>query len=142
MGPLTRRFGERKVLIAGLVAGATGFATYGLARTGLVFMCAVPVVALWGLASPAAQALMSRRIGPSEQGALQGAIGSIMGVATMIGPALFATTFAYFIRDGARLHVPGAAYLLAASMLAGGALLADLVTKSGENSANGPLGST
>lgn len=142
VGPLTRRFGERRVLIAGLVAGATGFTTYGLAQSGLVFMCAVPIVALWGLASPAAQALMSRRIGPSEQGALQGAIGSIMGVATMIGPALFATTFAYFIGDGARLHVPGAAYLLAASMLAAGALLARQVTKPGENSAAGPVAGT
>ena len=142
VGPLTRRFGERRVLIAGLVAGAVGFTTYGLARTGLVFMCAVPVVALWGLASPSAQALMSRRIGPSEQGALQGAIGSIMGVATMIGPGLFAATFAWFIGDGARLHLPGAAYLLAAALLAAGALLAAHVTRTDENSGTGPLGRT
>jgi DHA1 family tetracycline resistance protein-like MFS transporter len=142
VGPLTRRFGERRVLIAGLVAGAVGFTTYGLARTGFVFMCAVPVVALWGLASPSAQALMSQRIGPSEQGALQGAIGSIMGVATMIGPGLFAATFAWFIGDGARLHLPGAAYLLAASLLAAGALLAAHVTRTDENSGTGPLGRT
>jgi DHA1 family tetracycline resistance protein-like MFS transporter len=142
VGPLTRRFGERRVLIAGLIAGSAGFVTYGLARTGFVFMCAVPVVALWGLASPAAQALMSRRIGPSEQGALQGAIGSIMGVAMMIGPALFAATFAWFIGDCARLHVPGAAYLLAAALLAAGALLAELVTRTADNGASGPLGHT
>jgi DHA1 family tetracycline resistance protein-like MFS transporter len=71
---------------------------------------------------------MTRHVGASEQGQLQGANGSIMGIATMIGPTLFATTFAYFIGDGARLHVPGAAFLVAAALLAGGALLASRVT--------------
>ena len=38
---------------------------------------------------------MTRRVGPSEQGELQGANGSVMGVATMIGPTLFAGDFAW-----------------------------------------------
>jgi DHA1 family tetracycline resistance protein-like MFS transporter len=128
VGPMVRRFGERRVLIAGLLAGVLGFAVYGVAPSGAVFMAGVPVVALWGLASPAAQALMSRRLGPSEQGQLQGANGSLMGIAMMIGPSMFAATFAYCIGDGARLHVPGAAYLLAAALLLMGAVLAARVT--------------
>jgi DHA1 family tetracycline resistance protein-like MFS transporter len=132
--PLVRRFGERRVLIAGLVAGAIGFWAYGLAPTGWLFLTGVPVVALWGLASPAAQSLMTRHIGPSEQGQLQGANGSIMGIAMMIGPTVFAGVFAYFIGAGTRLHVPGAAYLLAGAMLLCGALLAARVTaRSGED---------
>jgi DHA1 family tetracycline resistance protein-like MFS transporter len=126
--PVVRRFGERRALIFGLAAGAVGFTMYGVAPTGLAFLAAVPVVALWGLASPAAQSIMTRHVGVSEQGQLQGANGSIMGIATMIGPTLFATTFAYFIGDGARLHLPGAAFLVAAALLAGGALLASRVT--------------
>jgi len=128
VAPLVRRFGERRILIAGLLLGALGFAMYGVAPTGTLFVAAVPVVALWGLASPAAQALMSRRIGPSEQGQLQGANGSVMGIATMIGPAMFAATFAYFIGAGAGVHLPGAAYLLAATLLLMGAVLAARVT--------------
>jgi DHA1 family tetracycline resistance protein-like MFS transporter len=126
--PAVRRFGERRTLIAGLAAGAAGFAAYGLAPTGAWFLAAVPVVALWGLASPAAQSVMTRHVGASEQGQLQGANGSIMGIAMMIGPTMFATVFAFFIGEGARLHVPGAAFLLAAGLLAGGALLAARVT--------------
>jgi DHA1 family tetracycline resistance protein-like MFS transporter len=128
IGRAVRRFGERRVLLAGLSCGAIGFFGYGLAPTGALFLAAAPVVALWGLASPAAQGLMSRHIGPSEQGALQGAAGSIMGIATMIGPSLFAGTFAYFIGEGARWHVPGAAFMLAAMLLAAGALLAARTT--------------
>lgn len=128
VGTAVRRLGERRVLLTGLACGAVGFFCYGLAPTGALFMAAVPVVALWGLASPAAQGLMTRHIGPTEQGALQGAAGSIMGIATMIGPALFAGTFAYFIGAGTRWHLPGAAFMLAALLLAAGAVVAARTT--------------
>ncbi len=131
VGPLVRRYGERRVLVGGLLAGAAGFAVYGLAPTGWLFLTGLPLAALWGVSSPAAQSLMTRRIGPSEQGELQGANGSIMGIATMIGPSMFAAVFAHFIGEGARVHVPGAAFLLAAMLLLGGALLAARVTRPG-----------
>jgi len=128
VGPLVRRLGERRVLLLGLLCGNVGFLAYGLAPTGLLFLAAVPVVALWGLASPTTQGLMSQQVGASQYGELQGAAGSVMGVATMIGPALFATTFAYFIGAGAPLHLPGAAYLLASLLLAAATVLALRVT--------------
>ena len=128
VGPSVRRFGERRVLLAGLCAGSVGFIVYAFAPTGAMFMSGVVVVALWGLASPAAQGLMTRHIGPSEQGELQGANGSILGIATMIGPTLFAGTFAYFIGEGTRWHIPGAAFLLAAALLATAAFVAAQVT--------------
>jgi MFS transporter, DHA1 family, tetracycline resistance protein len=128
VGPLVRRLGERRVLLLGLLCGNLGFLAYGLAPTGLLFLAAVPVVALWGLASPTTQGLMSQQVGASQYGELQGAAGAVMGVATMIGPALFATTFAYFIGAGAPLHLPGAAYLLASLLLAAAAVLALRVT--------------
>lgn len=128
VGPAVRRLGERRVLLAGLTCGAVGFFAYGLAPTGVWFLAAVPVVALWGLASPAAQGLMTRHVGPAEQGALQGANGSVMGIATMIGPGLFAATFAYFIGEGTRWHQPGAAFMLAALLLAMGTVVAARTT--------------
>jgi len=128
VGPLVRRHGERRVLLAGLACGSVGFVLYGLAPTGLLFLAAVPVVALWGLASPTAQGIMTRLVGATEYGELQGATGAVMGVATMIGPSLFAGTFAWFIGDGAHLQIPGAAYLLAALLLATGGVLAARVT--------------
>jgi DHA1 family tetracycline resistance protein-like MFS transporter len=128
VGPLVRRWGERRVLLAGLACGAVGFCAYGLAPTGVLFLAAVPVVALWGLASPAAQGIMTRQVGTSQYGELQGATGAVMGVATMIGPSMFATTFAHFIGEGAGLHLPGAAFLLAGLLLAVALLLASGVT--------------
>lgn len=128
VGPLVRRFGERKILLFGLICGAAGFLIYALAETGRVYAAGIPVFALWGLASASVQGLMTRLVDSTEQGGLQGANGSIIGIATMIGPMMFAGTFAYFIGDNAPWHVPGAAYLLASLVLSAAALLAARVT--------------
>jgi DHA1 family tetracycline resistance protein-like MFS transporter len=76
------------------------------------------------LASPAMQALMSKRVGPSEQGQLQGALMSLFGVAGMIGPLVFTQAFAVAIAPGRSVQFPGAPYWLAAALLAGSLLLA------------------
>jgi MFS transporter, DHA1 family, tetracycline resistance protein len=117
VSPLVARLGERRVMIAGLWFGLTGFALYGLAATGLVFWLAVPVNCLWGLSGPPMQSLMTRRVNGSEQGQLQGALSSMRGIAFMIGPLLFTNMFAAFIGGERDWHLPGAPYLLAALML-------------------------
>jgi DHA1 family tetracycline resistance protein-like MFS transporter len=60
---------------------------------------------------------MSHVVGPTEQGQLQGANASIMGIANLLGPGLFAQILAYSIASE-RWHMPGAAFLLAALILA------------------------
>jgi DHA1 family tetracycline resistance protein-like MFS transporter len=117
IGRTVRRFGERTTLIVGLGFGVAGFAVFGLAPTGLVFWSGIPLLALWGFASPSALGLMSRRVGASEQGQLQGANSSLLGVANMLGPGLFTQAFATFIGAGVAWHLPGAAFLLAAVLL-------------------------
>ncbi|MBV9757722.1 MAG: TCR/Tet family MFS transporter [Alphaproteobacteria bacterium] len=115
--PAVRRFGERRSLLAGLAFGTAGFAIFGLAPSGWLFCAGIPVMALWGLTAPAAQGLMSRRVAASEQGRLQGANSSIMGLTGLIGPTLFTAIFAHFIAPGAGWQLPGAPYLLATLLL-------------------------
>jgi DHA1 family tetracycline resistance protein-like MFS transporter len=122
--PLVARIGERRVMIAGLWFGVAGFATYGLAATGLIFVLAIPLTGLWGLAGPPMQSLMTRHVNASEQGRLQGALSSMRGIAFMIGPMLFTNIFATFIGPQRDLHLPGAPYLLAALMLTAATLVA------------------
>jgi len=73
---------------------------------------------LWGLSGPSTQGLMSRHVGGSDQGKLQGALGSLQGVAGMIGPLLFTQVFAFALRSDGALHLPGAPYLVAAVLVA------------------------
>lgn len=50
--PAVKRFGESATLVAALGFGAAGFAVYGLAPTGGIFMAAPPLIALWAMANP------------------------------------------------------------------------------------------
>jgi DHA1 family tetracycline resistance protein-like MFS transporter len=129
IGPAVRMFGERKALMIGLLFGSVGFFVYGVAATSTLFMIGVPLMALWGIASPALMSLMSRRVGADEQGQLQGANASLMGIANMIGPGLFTLAFAYAVRPDIGLHLPGTPFVLAALMLLGGMVIAWRVTR-------------
>ena len=127
--PVVKRIGERHALGAGLAFGAAGMAIYGMAPVGWVFLMGIPVMALWGLAGPSAQAIMSRRVGPSEQGRLQGATSSLQAITGMIGPTLFTQVFAQSIARGEGLHVPGMAFYVAAAMLVLSGIIAWRVTR-------------
>ncbi len=115
--PITARFGERMTLLTGSLCGALGFFIYGIAPQGWMFGLGIPIMAFWGLAGPAAQALMTRRVQASEQGRLQGALASVNGMTGLIGPILFTQIFAYFISPQSPWWVPGAPFLLASLML-------------------------
>ena len=129
IGPVTRRFGERVALLIGLAFGAAGFAIYGIAWTGALFIIGVPLMALWGFANPAAMALMSRHVGADEQGQLQGANASIQGIANMLGPGLFTLVFAWAIRPDRAVPLPGAPFALAAALLVAAMAIAWRVTR-------------
>ena len=122
--PVVARIGERRALFLGLIAGALGFAIYGLATAGEVFWLGVPVMSLWGLATPAAFALMSRRVSAAEQGLLQGANASLAGITGLIGPGFFTLIFAWSITAGSGLAHPGLGFLVAALCLAFALLIA------------------
>jgi MFS transporter, DHA1 family, tetracycline resistance protein len=129
--PIVGRLGERRTLLVGLLSGAVGFAIYGLASSGLLFCLGIPVMSLWGLATPTAQGLMTRRVGASEQGRLQGAISSLTGIAGLIGPGLFTLTFSFAIGPARDWLPPGAPFVLAALLLFAATLIAGQATRPG-----------
>ena len=117
IGPIVRRIGERRALLLGLGCGAIGFLIFGAAPTGPLFWLGIPVMALWGLAGAATQALMTQLVAPDQQGQLQGATTSVQSVSQLVGPFLFTLIFAYFIGAQAPLQLPGAPFLLASALL-------------------------
>ena len=126
VGPVVNWLGERRALFTGLFFASVGFAMYGLAWSTWIFLSAILVNSLWSLAGPTSQSLMTRRVLPSQQGELQGAIASLRGIAMLIGPGMFSLTFAFFIAPEHRL--PGAPWYLAALLLAVSLLIAWSVT--------------
>ena len=129
VGPYVKKFGERFGLVSGLFYGFLGFAGFGLAWRGWGALAAIPFIALWGVAGPAMQSLMSQKVDASSQGKLQGAINSLRALTGMAGPLLFTQVFSAVISKNARVHLPGAPYFLAGTLLVAAMVVAVMVTR-------------
>jgi DHA1 family tetracycline resistance protein-like MFS transporter len=115
--PVVKRLGERGAVLLGLLLGAAGFAIYGLASTGWMFLAGIPLMSMWGFSGPALQGLMTREVSASEQGQLQGANSSLYGISGMTGPLIFSYVFSNAIGRFSGAGLPGLPYLLAAGLL-------------------------
>jgi DHA1 family tetracycline resistance protein-like MFS transporter len=116
---LVPRIGERRALLLGLAQGTIGFAGNGLVPHGWMVFPILILAALQALVFPSMNSALSRVVSPSEQGELQGGVASLQSAATILGPPLLTNTFAHFTRPGLAHPVPGAAYLLAATLALG-----------------------
>jgi DHA1 family tetracycline resistance protein-like MFS transporter len=129
VGPYVKKFGERFSLVSGLFYGFLGFAGFGLAWKGWGVLAAIPFIALWGVAGPAMQSLMSQKVDASSQGKLQGAVNSLRALTGMVGPILFTQVFSAAIAGKAGVHLPGAPYFLAGVLLVAALLMALMATR-------------
>ncbi len=114
--PLVRKIGQRRTLMVGGFFGTLGFAMYGLAGTVPMFWIAAVAYAPAGVFNPTLLGLLTKRVGPSEQGKLQGANASLAGIGGMLGPGLFALTFSWAIRSDAMINVPGLPFFVASAL--------------------------
>lgn len=126
VGRTIKALGEARTMILGLVCGGFGFILYGLAPTAMWFWLALPVGALSGFLAPAIMGLLSREIGPHEQGRLQGALGAVQAGASIFGPLIFTGLFAWSVSPQRASELPGAAFMLAAGFTLMGGLIAML----------------
>jgi MFS transporter, DHA1 family, tetracycline resistance protein len=118
VGKLVKALGERRTVLLGLGCGVAGFLVYAFAPYGWMFLLGLPISALWGIAAPATQALITRQVGADVQGRIQGALSSLVSLAGIAAPAVFAGSFGFFIGPRSPVHLPGIAFLIAAALLA------------------------
>lgn len=116
IGPVVKRLGERRTLLASLAIAVLGLALLGT-NSGYVFLVGAVLISL-PMYQASSQALMTRRVGAEAQGELQGALGSIRGISMLIGPSLFTLTFAQFAGPSRHTALIGAPWFLAALLYA------------------------
>jgi DHA1 family tetracycline resistance protein-like MFS transporter len=121
--PAVTRFGARTTVLIGLAAGVFGFLVQGVVTSPLLYVIGIPIFTLWGFITPAAQQMISARLGSDEQGQLQGALSSLMSVANLVGPLLFSQVFAWAVASDHGAALAGAPFLLAAGLLAAAAIV-------------------
>jgi len=109
--------GEQRGLAIGLVLTALVMIGYGSATEGWMIYVLIAFAALGGIAGPAAQAIITRRVPADEQGAVQGALASLGSLAGVAGPPLAAWSFGLCIAPQAPIHLPGVAFFEAAGLV-------------------------
>lgn len=89
IGPLVRKYGERRTLQVGLGLGALGFIWAGFVTQwqGLL-LALIPIAFGFGVASPTANSLITRESPPEERGRLIGLSQSMAALARVLGPLI------------------------------------------------------
>ena len=124
VGPTVKRLGERRSILLGLTVSVAAFAAYAVAPEGWMIYVVIAVSAFGAVDEPAIQSLLSQAVGADEQGALQGALASVMGLAAVLGPLVGSTTFGYFVSDAAPVYLPGAPFAAGAVLIVAALALA------------------
>ena len=114
VGPAVARFGERDAATLGIFVAVVVYVGYAFTTSTIgAFLLLIPV-ALQAPVQPSLMAMMSRRATAETQGEVQGISAMAMGLGQLFAPLLLTGTMAYFTADGAPVHFPGAAFVVAA----------------------------
>lgn len=113
IGRLNRRYGEVRLLFAGLALMSLGFVLHGLSvglGTGVFIVAAAVSAVGTGLHMPSVSSYLSRRVGPGQQGISLGLMQSAGALARATGPLLWGVLY-----EGLGLRLP---FYIAAAALA------------------------
>lgn len=94
-GPLSTRLGEKRTLLLGMVADATGFLAMALITRGWMVPPVLLFLAAGGVGMPALQAMLSNTTKADQQGALQGILTSLTNVSSVAGPICFSMLYTF-----------------------------------------------
>lgn len=118
-GRAIARFGEERTVVIGMVVTVAAFVGFVFVSSGAGVYALLVLSSLQGLVFPSINALLSRSVDRSNQGALQGGMASVGSIAAVIGPLAMTQALAF----GAEHGEPSANFLLAAALVAAALLV-------------------
>ncbi|NLR62563.1 TCR/Tet family MFS transporter [Chitinophaga polysaccharea] len=111
------KIGNEKSIYIGLCLYTFGLILFAFASQGwMMFVFLVPYC-LGGICGPSLQSVISSHAPANQQGELQGALTSLMSLASVIGPLIMNSTFSYFTTDKAPFYFPGIHFLIGAACM-------------------------
>lgn len=124
IGPLTRRFGEERLMLGGIVLIALGLLVLPFAREIALLIVATTLLALgMGAMQPSLNSLISRRAAPERQGEVMGVAQSVGALSRVLGPIIAGALFSGLGHNSPFLW---GALLVAVALLTGWRLLSHL----------------
>ncbi len=130
VGPMTRRFGEKRLLVAGGIMQAAGLAALPFAGSlGGLLAATAPLAIGSGFVNPAISALISRSARAEDQGGTLGIGQSASALGRIVGPV--SGTFSFHLR-------PAYPYLGSAAVMALAALVGTTIAAAAARVTQGP----
>ena len=113
LGKVVARFGERRTAQMAITYGALAFLLNALVSNGWIILALTLTNGFQGMAMPAINAMMSRRIPPDQQGELQGFNGSLAALSILFAQVVYNNALAYFTSGATPIYFPGVPFLIA-----------------------------
>lgn len=113
---LTPVLNDKQLAVMGLLLMTTGYLLFAFTAWEWVLFPALIIYIAGSVQGTAMQSIMAATMPDNEQGELQGSLGSLMGLTTLIAPPLMTNSFAWATRSTAPVYFPGMPYLMAALM--------------------------
>jgi DHA1 family tetracycline resistance protein-like MFS transporter len=107
-------WGERKTILIALTVGVVQGLAYAFSTQGWMMYAVIVLGGVGFLTMQATQGLLSRQVGEDQQGALQGALTSLVSLSGVAGPVVSTSLFAAFTLPGAAIYFPGVAFFCGA----------------------------
>jgi DHA1 family tetracycline resistance protein-like MFS transporter len=123
VGALTRRLSDRRMAIIGLICMIAGFLLFAFAPWRWVLLPALVIYIAGSIQGTAMQSIVAGVMPDNEQGELQGGLGSLMGLTTLLAPPLLTGSFAWATARTSPVYFPGMPYLIAGVLTFLGLLL-------------------
>ncbi len=124
LGWMLKRWGERRIVRAGLISGLLAYTAYGLVTAGWLMYVIIFLNLLAFAVGPAMNAIVSKAASPHEQGLAMGALSSLSSLMAVIAPSLGVPLLAMASHLPAGDWRIGAPFFLSASLQAMALLLA------------------
>ena len=121
---LDARVGAHRTAWLGLAMLLLGYIGFATVSTPWIALACIPLTAMGFMAGPALAGMLSVRVGPEIQGALQGVLASINGVAAVLAPLVIPAIFSVFSAGVLGWVVPGAPFVVGAALAAAGVFFA------------------
>lgn len=118
LGVILKKFGPERTLFVGLMICMLAFVAFAFAGYGWMMLMIIPIAGLGGVVRPSLMTMMSNLTPDNAQGELQGATAAMGSLAMVISPLVMTYTLYWFVSEDAAIYFPGAAFLLAAILIA------------------------